>query len=371
MSRVRLALLGCGDVARRDYLPEFHRIAERAEIVAVCGRTEERARAVAAEYGIPEWYMDYRDMLAEAPADAVVNLTPMQLHAETTLAALEAGRHVYTEKPVAGSVADAERVRDAARARGIVLVCAPCVMLFPQVRHARGLLEAGAIGPVYSARGHGLGGVPPWGGYPSDPSPFFAAGGGPLRDMGVYPLHALTGLLGPARRVSAMSARARESFVVDDGPAAGRRVPIEVDDNWHVTLDLGAGRLASVDANNVVRGTRAPQLEIFGLEGTIALDLLDVSAPVQVLRSGGGWESVSVPHVRESGPDHLLGVEHLVDCIETGAAPVLSVEHALHVVEIMEAAGRSSAECCAVEVESVFGGHRRDGVRAELGGMSS
>jgi predicted dehydrogenase len=129
-----------------------------------------------------------------------------------------------------------------------------------------------------------------------------------------------------------------------------------VDDNWHVTLDLGAGRLASVDANNVARGTRAPQLEIYGLEGTIALDLLDVSAPVEVLRSGRGWESVPVPHARESGPDHLLGVEHLLDCIETGAAPVLSVEHALHVVEIMEATARSSAEGCAVDVGSGIGG---------------
>src|SRR4051812_14083257 len=100
MGKVKLALLGCGDVAQRDYLPEFYRLADRAEIVAVCGATLARVQAVAAQYGIPEWYTDYSRMLQETEAAAVVNLTPIQLHAETTRAALAAGKHVYTEKPV-------------------------------------------------------------------------------------------------------------------------------------------------------------------------------------------------------------------------------------------------------------------------------
>ena len=94
--KTRLALLGCGDVAQRDYLPEMHRLADRAELVAVCGRTESRAREVAARYHIRTWYTDYSRMLAESDADAVVNLTPIQLHADTNLAALQSGRHVYT-----------------------------------------------------------------------------------------------------------------------------------------------------------------------------------------------------------------------------------------------------------------------------------
>jgi predicted dehydrogenase len=293
-------------------------------------------------------------MLAETDADAVVNLTPIQLHAETTIAALQAGKHVYTEKPVATSARDAERIRAEAQRRGLKLVCAPCVMLFPQVRYARSLLDAGEISEVYSARGHGHGGVPPWSGYTSDPTPFFAEGGGPAMDMGVYPLHALTGLLGPAKRVTAMTARAQQSFTVLDGPTAGKEVPVEVDDNWLMLLDFGGARLASVAANNVVSGTRAPQLELFGLRGTVAVNLLDVSAPVEVLR-GAGWEQVTLPRTgRESGPDHLLGIEHLVDCIRSDLDPVLSVEHALHVVEIIEKAARSAAEGRTLELESTF-----------------
>ena len=114
--RLRLAILGPGDVAQRDYLPEFGRIADRAEIVAVCGRTEARARAVAEQHGAP-WFTDEATMLEEARIDALVNLTPIQSHFETTLMALEAGVHVYSEKPLAGSVAEGRRVeQDGGRA---------------------------------------------------------------------------------------------------------------------------------------------------------------------------------------------------------------------------------------------------------------
>ena len=348
MGGVKLAFLGCGDVAQRDYLPEFHRLGDRAEIVAVCGRTAARAATVAAQYGIPHVYTDYQQMLAETDADAVINLTPIQLHAETTLAALAAGKHVYTEKPVASTVADAVRIRDAAATAQRKLVCAPCVMLFPQVRYARQLLDEGRLGPVFSAAAHGLMGVPPWHGYTSDPSPFFAKGGGPAMDMGVYPLHALTGLLGPVRRVTAMISKVLNSFVVEDGALAGRRIPVEADDNWKLILDFGEGRLATLETNNVIVSTRAPMFELHGLLGTLALDVIDVGAPVEILRAGHGWEEIAPPfpvaHAagRAAGPDHHLGIEHLVDCIEFDRAPVLSIDHALHVIDVLEQAAVSA-----------------------------
>jgi predicted dehydrogenase len=152
-----------------------------------------------------------------------------------------------------------------------------------------------------------------------------------------------------------MAAQAQQSFVVPDGPAAGKTVPVEVEDNWHFVLDLGDARLASISANNVVRATRAPELEIYGLEGTIAVNLLDVSAPVEIQRAGRGWEQIAVNHSgRDSGPDHHLGVEHLVDCIQHDRQPVLSVDHALHVVEIIERGARSSAEGRMIAVERSF-----------------
>jgi predicted dehydrogenase len=350
---VKLALLGCGDVAQRDYLPEMHRLAGKADLVAVCGRSSDRARDVAARFGIPACYDNLDQMLAESDADAVINLTPIQAHTATTLAALAAGKHVYSEKPVATSLDDARRIRDASAQRGLTLVCAPSVLLFPQVRYAREVVTSGAIGPVNAALGRGYGGVPPWSGYPSDPSPFFARGGGPLADMGVYPLHAITGILGPATRISAFASHVQDGFDVEDGPFAGRRIPIEVEDNWHLMLDFGNGCIASVTANNIARDSRAPQLELFGLNGTISVDLLDVSAPIDVLMPGQVWEQKTIPHERAAGPDHLLGVEHLVDCIRTGASPIPSIGHAIHVIEIMEAAAVSAKTGRVVELGAV------------------
>jgi predicted dehydrogenase len=355
MHRVKLAFIGCGDVAQRDYLPELHRIAERVELAAVCARTESRVRAVAEQYGFAAWYTDYRRMLAETDADAVINLTPIQLHFESTLAALRAGKHVYTEKPVTSSLKEAKELQAEAKQAGRIMVCAPCVMLFPQVRHIQKLVEKGAIGSVHSAGGSGHGGIPPWRGFESDPSQYFSQGGGPAFDMGVYPLHALTGLLGHARRVSAMAAQVLDRFTIPDGPFVGKEVQVEVKDNWHIVLDFGHARLAAVDATNCIQETRYPQLELRGLQGTIAANLLDVSAPISLLRAGQGWESITLPRTgRESGPDHLLGIEHLVDCIQHQQKPLLSIDHALHVVEIIEKAHRSAEQGVTLDIESTF-----------------
>jgi predicted dehydrogenase len=360
VKKIKLALLGCGDVAQRDYLPEFHRLADRAEIVAAAGRTEARVRSVAEQYNIPAWYTDYERMLNETEAEAVINLTPIQLHPETTLAALQAGKHVYSEKPVASTVKDGQRIQAEARQRNLKLVCAPCVMLFPQVRYAQAVLDEGVIGEVYSASGYGNLGVPPWSGYTSDPSPFFAKGGGPAFDMGVYPLHTFTGLLGPVKRVTALVSKVLDRFTIKDGPLAGKEVPVEVDDNWFMLLDFGGSRLASLAANDCVQATRAAMVELHGLRGTIALDPIDVSSPVDVFKPGAGWQQTPPPFNgmvqsgRQAGPDHHLGIEHLVDCIQYDRAPLLSVDHAIHVVEIIEKAALSSAQGQTLALETTF-----------------
>lgn len=352
--RLRLAILGPGDVAQRDYLPEFERIADRAEIVAVCGRTESRARAVAEQHGA-RWFTDEAKMLEEARLDAMVNLTPIQIHFETTLMALEAGLHVYSEKPLAGSVAEGRRLEWTAADRDLVLVAAPSVMLFPQVRLVQQLLVEGRIGSVHTVRGVAMGAVPPWPGFRSDPTPYFSPGAGPLVDLGVYPLHAITGLVGPARRMATMSVRVGSGFTVPDGPAMGTRVEIEVDDAWTALLDLGDARMATLEANYTSHGTRSAEVELMGTNGTIAFSWLDVSSAVEVLGGDGTWEAIEVPRTgRAEGPDHLLGVEHLIGCIASGAPPVLSAAHAIHVLEILEQAGRSSREGLVVPLETTF-----------------
>jgi len=357
--RLRLGVVGAGDVATRDYLPEARRLAERAQIVAIASRHGDRAEAVARRYGIPASCTGYQALLARDDVDAVVNLTPAAMHTEVNRAVIESGRHVYSEKPFAGSVAEAVELAEAAERRTVTLVCAPSVMVFPQVRRARALVAAGTIGPVHSATGQFLGGLPPWDGYESDPSPFFAAGSGPLVDVGVYPLHALTGLLGPVRRVSALSSRSRREFVHRDGPMSGQTIPVDVDDVWHVALRFESGAVATVRSDFATVGTTsAPDVELDGETGTIALQLIDMTSPLRI-HHGDGWTEEHLPGVRADGPDHILGVAELVDSVLERRPTTLSVEHATHVLDVLDAASRSATEGVAVDITTSFDGVTR------------
>jgi predicted dehydrogenase len=351
MTPVRLAIIGVGDVAQRDYLPEAARLGDLAEIAVVCGRHDERVRRVAEEYSVPSWTVDYREAI-NADVDAVVNLTPIDAHHDITLAALRAGRHVYTEKPLGLTARQARELRDEAVRRQVVVVAAPSVMLFPQVVRVRDLLVSGDLGTIRSAHAHAIAGPPPWPGYESDPSPFFAANGGPLIDMAVYPLHALTGLLGPARRVAALAQQTRDRFVIEEGPLQGRQIPIESQDHWQLLLEV-PGCIASIEANFATAPSSAPECELRSDRAAVAFSLLDVSAPVRVLWPGADtWTDLEVAHDRAAGPDHILGVKHLAECVAGGSEPVAGADHAIHVLDVLEAAETSVERNTTVSIEA-------------------
>ena len=284
MVSLGIAVVGAGDVATRDYLPEFHRLAGRAHLAVVASRTADRARAVAEAYGVP-WSIDVAEAVGRDDVDIVCNLTPAAAHLDVTLAAVRAGKHVYCEKPVATSPADTQLIASAALEAGVTIAAAPSVVLFPQVRRMIEMVHGGAVGPVTAVVAFANGGVPPWAGFTTDPSHFFAAGSGPWRDMGVYPLHVLEALVGPVVEVSATSRRTIDSFVLIDGPMVGVRVPVESDDDWHVTALTRTGVIADLHASFASAGTFGPEFEVRGREGTLAASLLDVSAPLWLKHS--------------------------------------------------------------------------------------
>lgn len=350
-----IGVIGVGDVAQRDYLPEFGRLREKARLIAVSSRTQQRARSVAEEFGADRWTTDWREVLT-ADVDLILNLTPIGAHGEITRAALEAGKHVYSEKPLAATPAQGQELAELAEKQGCTLVAGPSVALFPQVVDASRFMAAGRLGKVHSFRSQVYAGVPPWAGYDGDPHPFFAADGGPLRDMGVYPLHALTALLGPVVSVSAMSRRTRTSFTPNEGPFAGVSIPVEADDDWALLMRTRSGAMGVVQVNFCAREAAAPELELQGELGTVALSLLDVAQPLRVLTADSAeWGEVPVRSPRSGGPDHLVGVEHLIECVVRDRAPLLSAEHAIHVLDVLAAAESASHSGRTVEVTSDFG----------------
>ncbi len=354
-SQLRVAVIGGGgDVARRDYLPEMRRLAGRARVELVCSRTADHAREAADKFDVDQWTTDWRDALGD-DIDIVLNLTPAPLHGEVNLAVVQAGRHLYSEKPAAATREEGDAIASAAARSGSVVVAAPSVMVFPALVRAAEIMSSGLIGPVRSAHARASAGPPPWGGYESDLRPFFSAGVGPLSDLGVYPLHALTGLIGPVVDVAAASTRTRNSFVVTEGPFAGDEVPVGVDDNWQLALTMSDGALASLQSNFCTQGSAGPELELNGEEGAVAISLLDCSEPLRYFsETHGEWREERLEQHRPHGPDHLLGVQHLVTCVEEGTAPVLSLAHALHVVDVREAAATSTETGTRVSLTSSF-----------------
>jgi predicted dehydrogenase len=348
-----VGVVGVGDVAQRDYLPEFARLAERATLEGVMSRDAERASTAARRFGASRWTTSVEELLSWPEIDIVLNLTPAQVHEEVSLAAIHAGKHLYTEKPAAPTAQGIRNLLKAASARRVSVAAAPSVLVFPQVRLACNLLARGDIGRVTSVTAIALGGVPPWEGYISDPTPFFQQGGGPLRDMGVYPLHAITGMLGPVANVLARSSRTIADFRISSGPHAGLDVPVEVDDDWHLLLELTSGVVAEVHPSFAVSNSLSPEMELQGRHGALGLSLLDVSRPIQQLREDGEVKELAVPHERvDGGPDHLLGVAHLIDHVLDGQPLMLDLDHAAHVLDVIEAAESSARTGRSVSISS-------------------
>src|SRR4029453_2883767 len=177
MRTVRIGVVGCGWVGQRVYLPEFHRLNDKAALVAVCDRVAERARAAQQRFGARTYYTDLERFLRESNAEIVVNLTPHKAHMPVSMAALAAGRHLYTEKPMAQSVDDATRLIEAAREHHVKLACAPVILLLPTAPRWRHLQREGAIGDVTFARVQLL--APPiWDEFPPEHVWYYAAGSG-------------------------------------------------------------------------------------------------------------------------------------------------------------------------------------------------
>lgn len=223
--KIKFAIIGCASVSAGRYFPSLGGLT-KGQLVAVCDSVAERARSRAEEFGVP-YYTELGDMLARAGFDLLVNLTNIQNHYETSLKALRAGKHVYVQKPMTTSVEEADRLIDEAAERGLKLVAEQSAGLNPYYITIRKLIEEGAIGKIVWARSlctHcGPASFDTW---PTDPSWFYKKGAGPLFDVEVERLHLLTFLLGPAKRVTALSGIREPEVVVRGGPCKGKIIKV-------------------------------------------------------------------------------------------------------------------------------------------------
>jgi len=340
---IRVGVVGVGSVAEK-YIPQMQHMNvpfPRVEIAAVCDAVPARKAVAKERYGLENFTTDYRDIVSDPAIDLVLVLTSMQQHWEIAKAAIEAGKHVLVEKPMAMTLTQAAELVSLARHSPGYLLCAPHVVLSPTYQAIWRRLEENAIGTVLTARGfYGWSG-PTWGQW------FYQPGGGPMFDLGVYNVATLTGLLGPAKRIMAMSGIAIPERVVDD-----ELIQVQTDDNMQLLLDFGDARYAVVTTGFTIQQYDVPGIELYGTTGTIQM-IGEDWAPTgyQMWQNDAGcWQTF---HDGSNWP-WSDGIRHLIECIETGTPPSITPEHAYHVLEIMLKSAESGRIGRALPIESTF-----------------
>lgn len=359
---IGLGVVGCGDVAFRTYLPGLEHLGGQARVVSCFDPAAERAERAAALFPGARALGALDDVLADRDVDAILNLTPGPLHGEVNALALESGRHVFSEKPLAATVEEGEALIALSERAGRLLLCAPAVMATPRFAWLSGLVGAGRLGkPTLALGAFATMGPAAWREYTGNPQVFYGPEVGPLRDLGVYVLHAVTGLLGRARRVQALGGIAipRRDVLIER--LAGETIDVTAPDQLLVQLDFGDGVLAQLVAAYTVWATRAPVLELHATRGAFSVPIAtwyDAAGSVDLLLDpeddAAGFETVFPPEPAPYGHLIAAGVPHLVACIRGEARPVLTAAHAVHVLEIVVAAERSLREGCAVELATTF-----------------
>ncbi len=368
--KIRLGIVGAGMIATVEagFLPGLGRMRDRVEVAAITSRTRSRAEAVAQDWQIPAVFDTLDEMLAHAEIDAVLNLTPIDAHYETNMKALAAGKHLVTEKPLASTLAEANDICALAEDRGLVVLCAPADMLATEWADARQLVSDGAVGKVAFARLQSSHSGPAAMAWPADPTWFYQKGAGPLLDMGVYGIDRITALLGPARRVAAMSGLTAPVRRARGGPFDGLTIDVTEDDNTLLLLDFGDAMFAVIDATFNVQASRTPELELFGTDGTLIVNrpggARDGSGPIELFRLDAaagmsGWISPAPVDAlaredRAARYSRAVLVDHLADCITDGLAPVTGADRARHVLEIMLAAQTAAREARTVSLTTSF-----------------
>lgn len=367
---LKLGVLGAGMIATYSYgvLPNLRQISEKVELVAIADPAFERAREAQKQFDIPHAYESLEEMLERSDLDVVANLTPIPIHGATSQTILDAGKHLVTEKPLATTMEEADSLIATAAEKGLTIVCAPPNMLLPYYQEVRRFIDDGAIGRVAFARVRSSHGGPASNWWPGDPTWFYQKGSGPLFDMGVYGIHEITGLLGPAKRVTAFSGITDPTRTVNGGPFKGKQIEVTTDDNVLLMLDFGQATFAVIDGTFNVSAAKSPKIEIFGRAGTINVNNRhDVNAgapPMEVYRTDavagvGGWilpQAWRLSMAQESAErlQRAILVDHLVDCVWERRRPVLSAEHARHALEIMIKVDESARTGRAIDLTTSF-----------------
>lgn len=258
-----VGIIGCGNISAAYFrlIPLYNNL----KIVACTDINMAAAKARSEEFGVPA--QEISDLLANPDVDVVVNLTIPEAHYPVSRQALEAGKHVYSEKPFVLTLQQGEDLRNIAAARNLRVGSAPDTYLGGSHQFCRHLIDSGRVGKIMSGTAHVLGpGMEMW--HPN-PDFFFKPGGGPVLDMGPYYVNNLVNLIGPVKRVTALANKAKQERTISNGPRSGEKVPVIVMTNVHAILEFVSGAQVALMASWDVWAHRHQNMELYGTDGAI------------------------------------------------------------------------------------------------------
>ena len=341
---MNVAIVGAGVIAQRY----AERIAEvdGLTLVGVTDVLSERAEALAGMHDASA-YDTLEELLGVPEVETVVNLTIPAKHVEVTRAALEAGKHVHTEKPLAQRAGDAHALAALARERGVRLSCAPATLLGEAQQTAWKHVRDGGLGDVkvvYAEANWGL--IESW-----HPEPESLYVSGPLVDVGIYPLTIVTAMFGPVRRVTAFATTVQPVRTRKDG----KTFELETPDFWVAACEHESGVVTRLTATFWVQPSKQRGLEFHGTDASLWMPTWGESNS-RLLRTENGEDYDAVPVLRPAyeGFDWSLALVDLAEAIRDDRPHRMSAEHAAHVVEVLNGADESRRNGGAVEISSSF-----------------
>jgi predicted dehydrogenase len=358
----KVAVIGCGMFAHAQYLPNITKEAN-AICVAAVDIVAERAQQACKKYGIENWYSSVYELIEQCDFDIAIDAASIQAHHEINMAILNAGKHLISQKPAAPSVELLTEQIELAKEKNVKFVCVPIHPMRYDLNISKQMIDDGTIGRPYYAKCNLSHGGPEYFQYrDADPSWFFEPGAGALVDMGVHGLQIVTYMLGPAKGFACMAKVTTPERMVRSGEFDGKMLKSDlIPDHYVITLDYGEGKMAMVETGFSEKATRSPQLEIFGERGTISFTKPYMTNPVPEVymdypeKGVRGWIT---PDTWVKPPKKLISqcccLRDIVETIENDTEPVLTPEHARHVLEIMCKIPEAIETGKTVELETTF-----------------
>ena len=348
--KLKVGIIGCGSVSNR-YIPHLQ-TSSLIEIVSLCDIKPQRAVDQNSQYKVnAKTYATIEEMLRGVHFDMMITLTDMQTHGDLNRQALNAGRHVWSEKPMANTYKEGKVLFDLAKSKNLRIWGAPAVVNSPQFAYMSKLLQEGKIGRIASAHGQYGHTGPSWSAF------FYEKGGGSMPDLGVYNMATLTGLLGPAKSVMAMTSIVNPERTVDDKG----KIKVVAEDNAHILLEHDKGVISHVMCGfnyfdphgHEATNQTLHSIQIYGDYGNIRLIGYDWE-PLGVALDNSWTEPASLTFKDAQGYQWQEGATKIGEALVKGIEPRINAEHALHVLEIIEAARKSSASGKKVKLKSLF-----------------